>query len=441
LPRRWGWGKIRPSMDTEKPHILVVDDDEANRDLLGRRLERKGFRVTVAEGGRQALGLLAGGAADLVVLDVMMPGMSGLQVLKVIRETPELAELPVILATARFESQDVVDGLDSGADDYITKPIDFPVLLARIEVLLRARKSPSAQAAREPSPGSVDVGMVIAGQYRLDRELGSGNIGTVFAARDLKLCRDVAVKVLKGSVASDPQAVERFQREAVASCRVRHPNAVTVYDFAVSPSGLPYLVMELLQGWTVDALLAVEERLPPARCAGILVPVCHALQEVHSAGMVHRDLKPANLYLETVGGRETVKVLDFGIAKLVEASASEAALTIEGMVLGTPAYMAPERFGPAPVDPKADIYSLGVILYQMLEGRRPFVPTGPDLVAFAMMHATAPPPPLVAAREEAGPGLAALIEDALAKDPARRPTAAEFARRLLESVPSTGGAR
>ncbi len=426
-------------METEKRHILVVDDDEANRDMLGRRLERMGFAVTRATGGLEALSFLAGHPADLVVLDVMMPDPSGLQVLKTIRETPDLAHLPVILATAKFESQDVVDGLESGADDYITKPIDFPVLLARIEVLLRPRRPASSEttSTREPSPGNIAVGMVVSGQYRLDRELGAGGIGAVFAAHDLKLRRDVAVKVLAGSVASDPQAVARFQREAVASCRIRHPNAVTVFDFAVSPSGLPYMVMELLQGRTLEALLAAEERLPPARCAEVLVPVCHALQEVHAAGMVHRDLKPANLFLESVDGRETVKVLDFGIAKLVEASASEASLTLEGAILGTPAYMAPERFGTTPVDPKADIYSLGVILFQMLEGRRPFSPASHDLVAYAMLHATAAPPPLACG--QASPALAELVADALAKEPARRPTAAEFARRLSESVSPTRG--
>ncbi len=380
---------------------------------------------------------------DLILLDVRMPGMSGLQVLKTIRESPDLAGLPVILATAKFESQDIVDGLESGADDYITKPIDFPVLLARIEVLLRAKRATSAtdETVRETTPGEVGLGMTIAGQYRLDRELGSGGVGTVYAAYDVRLRRDVAVKVLKGTFSSDPVAVQRFQREAIASCRVHHPNAVTVYEFAVTSTGLPYLVMELLQGWTLDALLDVEERLSPARCASILVPASRAIHEVHGAGMVHRDVKPANIFLETSGGQERVKVLDFGVAKLLESSAAESGLTVDGMVLGTPAYMAPERFGRAPIDARADVYSLGVILFQMLEGKRPFAPASGELLAFARMHAAAPVPSLDRSRAEAGAALETLIHDAMAKDPSRRPTAAEFAERLAGAAAPTGGAR
>src|SRR5262249_46264505 len=168
--------------------LLVVDDNAENRDMLSRRLERKGFAVRSAADGFQALELVDKERVDLVLLDIMMPGISGLEVLKALRTTRSPAELPVIMQTARVESEDVVEAVELGANDYVTKPLDVPVVLARVQAQLRARR---AEKAPEPALTSTQIepGLVLAERYRLESEIGSGSFGTVYKARHLELER------------------------------------------------------------------------------------------------------------------------------------------------------------------------------------------------------------------------------------------------------------
>jgi len=405
--------------------LLVVDDSEINRDMLRRRLERKGYRVITAENGEQALELVAREPIDLVLLDVMMPGLSGLDVLRILRKTPAGKDLPVIMATAKSESTDIVEALDAGANDYVVKPLDVPVVIARVEAQLRNRATaplPETVAA-EPTTDTV-----LAGKYLLESVIGSGAFGSVYRARHLGLDHRVAVKVLKAGSASSPEAAERFRREGVAACRVRHPNAVTVMDFGVTAGGAPFLVMELLDGRSLDAEIARAAPMPASRCAEILIPLCGVLAEAHQVGILHRDIKPANVFLHRSRIGETVKVLDFGIAKLLDAGQS---LTVEGGIVGTPAYMAPERFRGAVLDGKADVYSLGVLLYQMLSGRLPFHGPDADLLAVAMMHLNEEPPPLKTAGVPAG--VEDVVRAALAKDPAQRPGALDLGMALARA--------
>ena len=400
--------------------LLVVDDSEINRDMLRRRLERKGYRVITAENGEQALELIARESIDLVLLDVMMPGLSGLDVLRILRQTPAGKDLPVIMATAKSDSTDIVEALDAGANDYVIKPLDVPVVIARVEAQLRSRATPPPpEAAASSAEPTTDT--VLAGKYLLESVIGSGAFGSVYRARHLGLDHRVAVKVLKAGSTSSPEAAERFRREGVAACRVRHPNAVTVMDFGVTAGGAPFLVMELLDGRSLDAEIARAAPIPAPRCAEIVIPLCDVLAEAHQVGILHRDIKPANVFLHKSRIGETVKILDFGIAKLLDAGQS---LTVEGGIVGTPAYMAPERFRGAILDGKADVYSLGVMLYQMLSGRLPFQGPDSDLLAVAMMHLNEEPPPLKTT------GVSAAVEDvvraALAKNPAHRPAALDF---------------
>jgi serine/threonine protein kinase len=244
----------------------------------------------------------------------------------------------------------------------------------------------------------------------------------VYRARHLGLDHRVAVKVLKAGSASSPEAAERFRREGVAACRVRHPNAVTVMDFGVTAGGAPFLVMELLDGRSLDAEIARSAPIPAPRCAEIVVPLCGVLSEAHQVGILHRDVKPANIFLHRSRVGETVKVLDFGIAKLLDAGQS---LTVEGGIVGTPAYMAPERFRGAPLDGKSDVYSLGVVVYQMLAGRLPYEGEADgDLLAVAMRHLNDDPAPLLP--HGVAPEVEAVVRAALAKDPAQRLGALEL---------------
>ena len=417
--------------------ILVVDDLPANRDLMVRRLQRSGFQVLAAASGPEALELVRRGSVDLVLLDIMMPGMTGLDVLRTLRATRSTAALPVVMVTAKTDSEDVVEALSLGANDYVTKPVDYPVALARINAHLRTKQAlrTEAAAAIEPrSPAQAVPGSVLGGRYRLDQPIGGGSFGTVFRARHLELDREVAVKILATSAGTDPEALARFRREGASACRVQHPNAVAVLDFGVNPGGVAYLVMELLEGHSLEKELEERGPLQPLRCAEIVVPVCSALAAAHAAGLIHRDVKPSNVFLHRTPSGEVTKILDFGIAKLAAESAIGQSLTIDGSLLGTPAYMAPERFRRGPYGPRSDIYSVGAMLYEMLSGRLPFIPSTADPLALVAMQAEEDPPPLRVRRPDVSPALEALVLLALSRNPDTRPTADQLARRLAHVV-------
>ncbi len=403
---------------SERPaSILVVDDLPANLDLMVRRLERSGFEVFSASEGPQALDLLRRQAVDVVLLDIMMPGMTGLDVLRHIRATWSAAVLPVVMVTAKTDSEDVVHALSLGANDYVTKPVDYPVALARIQAHLRTREANRAELPgpeSEPrTPGQAVPGSVLGGRYRLETLIGGGSFGTVFQAHHIELDRAVAVKVLSTSAGTDPEALARFRREGASACRVQHPNAVQVLDLQVNAGGVAYLVMELLKGHSLDAELEEKSRLTPRRCTEIIWPVCNALAAAHAADVIHRDIKPSNIFLHNADGKEIPKILDFGIAKIAGAAALAQKLTTDGSLLGTPAYMAPERFRRGEYGPKSDIYSLGTVLYEMLTGRLPFVPVSPDPLALVAMQVEDDPPPLRPQCPDISPALEALVRTTL----------------------------
>jgi CheY-like chemotaxis protein len=416
--------------------ILVVDDLPANRDLMTRRLERSGFHVVSAASGPEALETLRRQPVDLVLLDIMMPGMTGLDVLKTVRLTRSPASLPVVMVTAKTDSEDVVEALSLGANDYVTKPVDYPVALARIHTHLGIRQAAQADAAPvEPRiPAHAVPGSVLGGRYRLDSLIGGGSFGTVFRARHLELDREVAVKVLATSAGTDPEALARFRSEGVSACRVQHPNAVAILDFGVNPGGVAYLVMELLRGRSLEKELEDKSQLPPRRCAEIVVPVCSALAAAHAAGIVHRDIKPSNIFLHQTPQGEVAKILDFGIAKMSGEAAIGQSLTVDGSLLGTPAYMAPERFRRGSYGTQSDIYSVGAMLYEMLTGRLPFIPSSADPLALVAMQAEEEPPALRTRCPTASPALAGLVKAALCRSPEGRPSADVLARRLALAV-------
>ena len=411
--------------------LLIVDDDADNRDVLGRRLEREGWIVRQAEGGERALEVVRAGGVDLVLLDLMMPEMSGLDVLKALRRTRTAAELPVIMVTASSDSEDVVEALGQGANDYVTKPIDFPVAVARIDAALRTRRE--ASPAEPATLAEVGIGTVLGGRYRLESRIGAGNHGAVYRARHVDLDRPVAVKVLRTGAPGSGDALHRFRREGIAACRVRHPHAVAILDFAVA-GGVAYLVMELLEGHSLDVELTPATPLGIQRTITIAVPVCEALAEAHRAGIVHRDVKPANIFLHRVGERTIPKVLDFGIARILGEAASRHALTLDGWIVGTPAYMSPERFESGACDGKADVYGLGVTLFQMLSGRLPFEAVDGEPLALARKHLGELPPGLRTLNPDVPLSLEEAVMRALAKRPSKRPSAAELGTLLAAST-------
>jgi tRNA A-37 threonylcarbamoyl transferase component Bud32 len=275
----------------------------------------------------------------------------------------------------------------------------------------------------------MDIPQIIAGRFRIEREIGRGGMGTVYRASHLGLERPVAIKVLKQEVAADPEVAERFMREARTMARLRHQRAAMIFDAGRLTDGRPFIVMEYVEGETLAETLAREKTLAPARVVRIAAEICDVLDAAHALGIVHRDLKPSNIMLTERG----VCVLDFGIAKVL-ASASDAtkthATTESGLIIGTPRYMSPEQCMGQKVGPSSDLYSVGVLVYEMLAGHPPFV----DALSSAVLvkQATAAPPPLLSERPEVPRPLALVVHMLLAKNPSSRPKKASEARLLLE---------
>jgi eukaryotic-like serine/threonine-protein kinase len=251
---------------------------------------------------------------------------------------------------------------------------------------------------------------VLNDRYEVDKPLGRGGMAQVFRGTDRVLGRTVAIKVLDQKHRNDAKFVTRFRREAQAAAGINHPNVVSVFDTG-SEDGLHYIVMEYVDGETLDDVLAREKVLPPERVVAIAEPVARALDAAHQKGMVHRDVKPGNIMLDRSG---TVKVVDFGIAR----AAADDTLTQTGIVLGTAAYLSPEQAQGVAVDPRSDVYSLGCVLYEMLTGRKPF--TGDSALAIAYKHVREDPAPPSQVNPDIPPELEAVVMTAMAKDPAQR---------------------
>ena len=268
------------------------------------------------------------------------------------------------------------------------------------------------------------VGQVLGGKYKVVRLLGEGGMGAVYEGEQQlgTTKRKVAVKTLHPHLSRDPKIKARFEREVGTVAELQHPNTIQVYDFGANAEGILYIAMEFLQGRSLADLLEKEGALAPDRVTRIMQQVCGSLEEAHGRGIVHRDLKPDNVVLvERAGQKDFVKVLDFGIAKRSnEADTAEQKLTQQGMVLGTPPYMSPEQFSGRPIDARSDIYSLGVMAYEMLTGRLPFQAN--TAWEWATQHMTQPPAPIESSPEGARTPepMRAAIRRALAKSPDER---------------------
>ena len=259
------------------------------------------------------------------------------------------------------------------------------------------------------------VGVLLGDRYRIGERIGLGGMGAVYRGQHVTLKREIAVKVLLPELGGKDEFVRRFEREAESASRLAHPNIIEVSDFGRTPEGLLFLVMEYLAGQSLTSVIKAGP-LPAPRAIAIVRQILSALDHAHAAGIVHRDLKPDNIMLiERDGRADVVKILDFGIAKVTDAESGREALTQAGVVYGTPEYLSPEQALGDTIDARADLYATGVILYEMLTGRRPF--ESEDKVRIISMHLSHAPPTLAEANPSVviPPALEELVMQALEK--------------------------
>jgi len=427
--------------DASGLNILVVDDNDLIRNVLIEELAEAGFDATGASDGDACLEAVESSLPALIVLDVNMPRMDGIQVVEALRQRYSRAELPIVMATAVADSEDVVRALDAGANDYVTKPIELPILLARVRSLLAtrnavsqtkptsgqfkelsARDEPSrrrgtrncdqwcpscftiaaasarvcADCGRErPHDGWPDIprdehpflGRTIGRGFYLDRAIGRGGSGSIYRALELDIERHFVAKVLHLAPSDDPShdfTREQIITEVRALAKLHSPHIVEVLEFFMADERYCVVVMEYLEGLDLATALEQYGALPARMALDIVRQIASGLHVVHEAGLVHCDIKPSNVMLQSVpGNRYFATLVDFGIAR---SARSDRRVHV---FKGTPAFAAPEQFfGDSGLDPRTDIYSLGLVLHAALTGVRVY--SGTHFLAIAAQKANAP---------------------------------------------------
>ncbi len=501
---------VAPSAVGSTNKILIVDDVDENRTVLARRLVREGYAVDSVASGEEALARIANGSFDLVLLDVLMPGMDGFAVLERIKSSDVTRSIPVIMISALDDLASVVRCIEHGAEDYLAKPFDQVLLRARIgaslekkrwhdreadylrqvakvieaagavehgtyapgalgsivgrddelgrlarvfdamavgvrqrearlrEQLLELRsdvtKATNEFKSAQPEPagsnaGSDDafaIGRVLGTRYEILDVIGRGGMGVVYRAHDRELGEEVAIKTIRRELLTfDPVLAEQLKSEIRLARRISHRNVVRTHDLG-DADGIAFVTMEYVRGITVRELLETRGKLGAASALALARQFAEALAVAHAAGVIHRDVKPENALIDSEG---VLKVMDFGIARFTEATSSR---TQTGMAVGTPTYMAPEQLAGDPIDPRADLYALGVVLYECLTGHPPF--KAPSLVSLIAKVLTTTPPLPSEGNPDVPPALSALVMRLLSKNAEDRPAHATELIELLAEL-------
>lgn len=425
-----------PETLADPGRVLLVDDQEELRRLYRRTLAKDGHDIALACNGAEAVEQAKRERFDVVISDLRMPDMGGLELLQALRAADP--HLPVVLVSGSPDLDAAMKAVELGALEFLVKPVAFDKLrqCARRGIAIRRQRAQTEDMLqqfrsgerRRPNPfvGEREswTGELLAGRYRVGRLLGAGGMGKVYEAtrEDLGRMR-VAVKVLHESLLTDVALVARFRREAETVGLINHPNIVRLLDFHAEPNEPPFLVMELLDGFSLRQELTRHGPFSPGRAVFVASQVLAALAAVHRAHVIHRDIKPDNVLLTTMSGMgDIVKLLDFGVAKLQSVPHGET-LTQAGTVLGTPTYMAPEHARGAAIDPRSDLYSVAAVLYEMLSGKAPFGGDNYNALLFAISQGK--PEPLAELRPDVPAALVAVIERGMRPEPDERYARAE----------------
>ena len=359
--------------------ILVVDGDPGARNLLALRLANEGYSTDVAADGRAALESVRREPPALIISETVLPGIDGLSLLDTLRR--EGRQIPFVFLSARNDALSMNKGLLLGAADFLPKPINTEVLLTKLQRVMGEKVEAADASARltlsDVTRGATEQqttvryselapGVTILGRFKLEKDLGEGGMGKVFKARDEKLEEDVVLKVVKETLTSDPKTLEHFKREIRLARRISHPSVVRIFDFFEAGS-LKFVTMEYLHGTDLAHEIARRGAFPTPVALRIGAEFFEGLAAAHDLNVVHRDIKPHNVYL-LAGGH--VKILDFGIAQGLDPERPDH--TVTQSIIGTPDYMSPEQLIGQKVDARTDIYSAGVMLYELLTGSLPF---------------------------------------------------------------------
>ena len=424
--------------------ILLADGDAPVRSLLALRLENEGYVVRSVGDGRAALEEIKSERPDLVLSESVLPGLDGFALLDALKRDG-LADVPVLILSSRADAASVNKGLLMGAADYLGKPVNLEVLITKIERVLsqdvamvtaRARLSladlgtGSLAELQYPTVRYSDLrpGLRILNRFEVQDELGEGGMGKVFKAVDHKLEETIVIKVLKDALVSDSSRVDNFKREIRIARRIAHPGIVRSYDF-FEAGPLHFVTMEYLEGRNLRQELKRRGPFPVARALRVTLEVLEALEAAHGLGVVHRDIKPHNVLLLASGH---IKVLDFGIAQALEPDSKDGGTR---SIVGTPEYMSPEQLVGDRVDARTDLYSVGVLLYELLTGNIPFHGDTRRAIVNMQINVEAEPPSRK--NREVTPAVDALVASLLKKDRDERPgtarQAADRVRALLEA--------
>jgi serine/threonine protein kinase len=356
--------------------------------MLTFALGQEGFACDTAEDGLQAQTRLATHAYDLVVTDLRMPNMHGHSLAAEVLERPDRPVL--VVHTSVDDPRLTKDLMERGVDDIMYKPAHYAAFAAKAKSLVgRCRQRRDAAANRTAGDSSEARGSTLSvfGRYQLIREVGCGAMATVYLARDTRLEREVALKVLREDAERCGGSLQRFQQEAKAAANLNHAGICPIYDVG-EVGGRHYIAMAYVRGRTLSHFIQPDRRQPERPIAIIIRKLAQALQHAHERNVIHRDLKPSNILVSADG---QPVITDFGLARRIDQAAIR--LTHDGALVGTPAYMSPEQAGGEDerIGPASDIFSLGVILYELLTGRLPFEGSAVAVICQIMSKDPLPP--------------------------------------------------